>query len=266
MKESLLGYDVDSGSLDEIVTAIADSITAGRSRMVLACLNPHSYVVSLKDHEFANALRAADWLVPDGIGIVVASRVLRGRIGARVSGPDVFAALHERLNRLGGVRVFFLGGTHEALVRIRRRMERESPRIQVVGTCSPPFKPRYSAEDNVQMTDAVNASRADVLWVGLTAPKQEKWIQENRSRLNVRFIGAVGAAFDFYAGTVRPSPPFFRKHGLDWLPRLVQQPRRLWRRTFVSAPTFFWHALKARMRVRSDGPASRDEPRRSQSP
>ena len=155
--------------------------------------------------------------------------------------------MHERLNRLGGVRVFFLGGTHEALVRIRRRMERESPRIQVVGTCSPPFKRRYSAEDNVQMTDAVNASRADVLWVGLSAPKQEKWIQENRNRLNVRFIGAVGAAFDFYAGTVKPSPSFFRDHGLDWLPRLLQEPRRLWRRMFISAPIFVWHVLKARI-------------------
>jgi N-acetylglucosaminyldiphosphoundecaprenol N-acetyl-beta-D-mannosaminyltransferase len=248
MKESLLGYDVDSGTLAEIVEGIVDSIESSQSRRWLACLNPHSYVVSLKDQQFANALRAADWLVPDGIGIVLASRVLRGTIRQRVSGPDVFTALHQRLNRLPHRRVFFLGGTPETLVRIGERMEVEFPNIRVAGTYSPPFKPYYSAEERLQVTEVVNASRADVLWVGLTAPKQEKWIYENKDALNVRFIGAVGAAFDFYAGTIRPSPSFFRRHGLEWLPRLAQQPQRLWRRTFVSAPVFAWLVLRARMR------------------
>ena len=128
-------------------------------------------------------------------------------------------------------------------------MEVEYRNIRVVGTYSPPFKTDYSAQESRQMTEVVNAARADVLWVGLTAPKQEKWIYENKKALNVKFIGAVGAAFDFYAGTVKPSPAFFRRHGLDWLPRLLQQPRRLWRRTFVSAPIFLWHVLKARMRA-----------------
>jgi N-acetylglucosaminyldiphosphoundecaprenol N-acetyl-beta-D-mannosaminyltransferase len=249
MKESLLGYDVDSGSLAEIVAAIVESLTCAQSRGVLACLNPHSYVVALRDHQFASALRASEWLVPDGIGIVLASRVLRGTIRDRVSGPDVFAALHQQANRLRGVRVFFLGGTPETLERIRGRMEVEFPNIRVAGTYSPPFKPNYSEDESRAMTEAVNASRADVLWVGLTAPKQEKWIHEHKNRLNVRFIGAVGAAFDFYAGTVKPSPSFFRTHGLEWLPRLVRQPRRLWRRTFISAPVFVWHVLRARLRA-----------------
>ena len=256
MKEALLGYNVDSGSLTDIVDSIVAGIASAQPRRCLACLNPHSYVVALKDHQFAAALRASDWLVPDGIGIVLASRVLRGGLRHRVSGPDVFAAVHQALNRTRGVRVFFLGGTPEALGRMRRRMEVEFPNIHVVGTYSPPFKPQYSAEENWQMTEAVNAARADVLWVGLTAPKQEKWVYGNKNGLSVRFIGAVGAAFDFYAGTVKPSPSFFRKHGLDWLPRLVQQPRRLWRRTFVSAPIFAWHVLKARLEVPAQPPAA----------
>jgi len=248
MKQSLLGYEVDSGSLGEIVAAIVNSLRGDRSRRVLACFNPHSYVVALKDHRFASALRASDWLLPDGIGIVLASRVLRGTIRDRVSGPDVFAALHDSMNRLHDVRVFFLGGTAPTLDRIRRRMEVEFPNVRIAGTCSPPFKPTYSEDESREMIEAVNASGADVLWVGLTAPKQEKWIQDHKNRLSVNFIGAVGAAFDFYAGTVKLPPSFFRRHGRQWLLRLVQEPRRLWRRTFVSAPIFMWHVLRERLR------------------
>ena len=248
MRQSLLGYEVDSGSLGEIVAAIVDSLRGVQSCRVLACFNPHSYVVALRDHQFANALRGSDWLLPDGIGIVLASWVLRGRIRERVSGPDVFAGLHDRLNRLGNVKVFFLGGTSETLARMRRRMEVEFPNITIAGTYSPPFKRSYSEDDSREMTDAVNASGADLLWVGLTAPKQEKWIHHHKNELKVRFIGAVGAAFDFYAGTVKLPPSFFRRYGLQWLLRLVQEPRRLWRRTFVSAPIFVWHVLRERVR------------------
>jgi N-acetylglucosaminyldiphosphoundecaprenol N-acetyl-beta-D-mannosaminyltransferase len=97
------------------------------------------------------------------------------------------------------------------------------------------------------MIAAINASKADVLWVGMTAPKQEKWIFENRARLNVKFAGAIGAVFDFYTGRVKRSHPVFQRLGLEWLPRLVQQPRRLWRRMFVSAPIFVWHVLKQKV-------------------
>jgi len=248
MKQSLLGYEVDTGSPGEIVAAIVDGLTGVRSRRVLVCFNPHSYVVALKDHKFASALRASDWLLPDGIGVVLASRVLRGTIRERVSGPDVFAAVHDRLNRLHDVRVFFMGATAETLERIRKRMEVEFPNIRIVGTYSPPFKSSYSKDENREIIEAVNASGADVLWVGLTAPKQEKWIHDHKDGLNVRFIGAVGAAFDLYAGTVKSPPLFFHRNGLLWLLRLVQEPRRLWRRTLVSAPIFVWHVLRERVR------------------
>jgi len=95
------------------------------------------------------------------------------------------------------------------------------------------------------MIDAINATQADVLWVGMTAPKQEKWIYVNRERLEVRFAAAIGAVFDFYTGRVKRSHPVFQWLGLEWLPRLVQQPRRLWRRMFISAPIFLWDAVKS---------------------
>jgi N-acetylglucosaminyldiphosphoundecaprenol N-acetyl-beta-D-mannosaminyltransferase len=117
----------------------------------------------------------------------------------------------------------------------------------VAGTFSPPYKPEFSPAELDMMIAAINAVRPDVLWVGMTAPKQEKWIYQNRHRLQVKFIGAVGAVFDFYTGRVKRSHPIFQNLGLEWLPRLLQEPRRLWRRMGVSAPIFIWHVLKAKI-------------------
>ncbi len=97
------------------------------------------------------------------------------------------------------------------------------------------------------MVAAVNSGRADVLWVGMSAPKQEKWVHRNRHRLNVKVIGAIGAVFDFYAGTQKRSPEWALRTGLEWLPRLLWEPRRLWRRTLISAPVFLWLVVRERM-------------------
>ena len=101
------------------------------------------------------------------------------------------------------------------------------------------------------MIEAVNTSQADVLWVGMTAPKQEKWVYQHRQALNVKFIGCIGAVFDFYVGNVKRSHPFFQSIGLEWLPRLFREPHRLWRRMFISAPIFMLHVLKQMHRQRS---------------
>lgn len=249
MKSTILGYEIDSDSVGDCAERVADAVRTAQHPKWLACINPHSYVVALRDEHFARALRDADWLIPDGIGIVLASRALGGTVRKRVTGPDVFAVLHSLLDRTGGARVFFMGGTAETLACIERRMKLDYPNIEVAGTYSPPYKPEYSAEEINAMAAAINAASADVLWVGLTAPKQEKWIYENRARLNVRFIGAVGAVFDFYAGNIKRSPEIFRDFGLDWLARLIQEPRRLWRRTLQSAPIFVWHVLRARLKL-----------------
>jgi len=247
VKEDILGYLIDAGSVHECAQSVMDCVGLPYGLVWLACMNPHSYAVSLHDGQFAAALRDADWLIPDGVGVVLASRVFKRHVRERVSGPDLFHAVQQMLNRAGGYRVFFLGSTSETLARIESRMRADYPAIKVAGTFSPPFRPWFSSDELEQMIRAVNAAEADVLWVGLTAPKQEKWIFENKGRLKVRFIGAIGAAFDFYAGNLRPTPWFFRKLGLEWLPRLIQQPRRLWRRTFQSAPIFLWHVVRARL-------------------
>jgi N-acetylglucosaminyldiphosphoundecaprenol N-acetyl-beta-D-mannosaminyltransferase len=249
MKELILGYDVDNAGIE----ACCDAIFAGLQtpgRRWLACFNPHSYAVSLQDNHFSAALMAADWLVPDGVGVVVASRLLGGDINSRVTGSDVFWGLHGRMNQQGGMKVFFLGASEETLADIRLRMARDYPNIELAGTYSPPFKPEYTRAEVDEMIAAVNTARPDVLWVGMTAPKQEKWIFDNLPALDIKFAGAIGAVFDFYTGRVKRSHPVFRRLGLEWLPRLIQEPRRLWRRMFISGPVFVFEVLRQKRSVR----------------
>lgn len=248
MKENILGYRVDALSIDDCVNQVFKSLTRAQGKGWLACLNPHSYAVTLDDPDFAHALKSADWLVPDGVGVMYASRTLGGKVKVRVTGSDMFQGLHARMNSVQGMRVFFLGASEDTLSAICDRMSQDFPNIRVAGTYSPPFKPVYSDEELNDMVQAINSAAPDVLWVGMTAPKQEKWIFENLPRLNVKFAGAVGAVFDFYVGKVKRSHPVFQRLGLEWLPRLVQQPGRLWKRMFVSAPIFVWHVFKQAVR------------------
>lgn len=248
MREKILGYEVVDKCVEACIDDVFASIKQGRDRTWLACLNPHSYAVALHDELFAEGLRSADWLVPDGVGVVLASRCLGGDICERVTGSDVFFGLLGRMNESGGLSVFFLGSTENTLLVISERMRQDYPNVKLVGTYSPPFKSIYSDSEIGEMISVINAAKPDVLWVGMTAPKQEKWIAANLSKLDVRFAGAIGAVFDFYIGNVKRSHPLFQRLGLEWLPRLLQQPRRLWRRTFVSAPIFLMHVVRERMR------------------
>ncbi|MGA2781914.1 MAG: WecB/TagA/CpsF family glycosyltransferase [Smithella sp.] len=253
--EDILGYSIVAASPDvciaELFFCIIKKETKSEAEIPfwLACFNPHSYAITLKDEMFSRALKSADWLVPDGAGVVLASRLLGGAIQDRVTGSDVFADLHKRLNAAGGMSVFFLGATEETLALIRQRMARDYPNIKVAGTYTPPFKEVYSSAELDEMIKAVNTAAPDVLWVGMSAPKQEKWIYLNKDKLNVKFIGAVGAVFDFYSGNIRrDKDSWFVNHHLEWLPRLIQEPRRLWQRMFVSAPVFVWHVVKQRFK------------------
>jgi len=247
MKESFLGYDLVSLSVRDSVSVICSDIFGGDvKRRWLACLNPHSYVVALDDQLFFDALHSADYLVPDGVGVVKGARFLGGSVPERITGSDIFYGIHEYMEKMGGARVFFLGASESTLADIRKLMARDYPNVVVSGTYSPPFKPVYNRDELAEMIGLINDSNADVLWVGMTAPKQEKWIYENISKLDVKFAGAIGAVFDFYTGRVKRSHPLFQKFGLEWLPRLLQQPKRLWRRMFISAPIFCAHVFRAR--------------------
>lgn len=251
---TMLGYRLFCGSADDCAAAIADHVAHGQGFAWMACMNPHSYATAKRDRDFGTALRAAHWLVPDGSGVVLASKLLgrSARLRGRIAGPDLFELVNQRLGRLRPTRVFLLGSTEANLQAITERLQRSAPGITVCGSHAPPFAPVFTAEQDADMVRRVNAAAADVLWVAMTAPKQEKWIHRHAGQLDVRFAGAVGAAFDFYSGRIKRSSPLFRRLGLEWLPRLLQEPRRLWRRMFVSAPVFLFDvafsSLQARLR------------------
>lgn len=249
MQNKILEYNVYSGTLRECCDDIVTTISHSNKKTWLACLNPHSFVVANEVANFKYALQSADWLVPDGIGIVFASRLLGAPVSERISGPDIFNCINTALNQYGGVSVFFLGSTENVLNLIHKQMTCDWPAINVIGLLSPPFKEVFTQEDNELIIEKINSYQPDVLWVGLSAPKQEQWILENIHRLDVKFVGAVGAVFDFYSGNVKRSHPVFQKLGLEWLPRLLRQPRRLWRRMFVSAPIFVLHVLAQKFRT-----------------
>lgn len=245
--EKILKYAVVRNPIEDCIRAIVSEILSTKSPIYLACANPHSIVVSSADAIFEDALKASDILVPDGVGIIIASKFFGGGIRQRITGSDIFYYLHGELERRKGFSVFFLGSTQQTLDKIVTNMANDYPNIRIAGTYSPPYKPEFSDEDNQQMIAAINSARPDVLWVGMTAPKQEKWVYQHRKELDVKFIGAIGAVFDFYTGNVKRSHPFFQGLGLEWLPRLLQEPRRLWRRNFISGPLFLFKVVQSKI-------------------
>ena len=145
---------------------------------------------------------------------------------------------------------FFMGSSEGVLRMIRERVAKEYPSIEV-GTYSPPYKPVFSEEDNRLILSAINSFDPDLLWIGMTAPKQEKWLHDNWSRLNIHcHAGAIGAVFDFFAGTVQRAPSKWQKAGLEWLYRFIKEPRRMWRRNLISNPLFVWLVFKEKLGLR----------------
>jgi len=243
----LLDFSISSLTLDQTIDAVSSFLSGTRARY-LACINPHSMVVSNDDVEFKEALKTADILIPDGFGIVLASKILGLPIRRRVSGPDFFVDFTKHANSLGSVKYFLLGSTEGVIERMVKRLKQEAPNIDVCGVLSPPYKEHFSDSENEQMLKLINDCRPDVLWVGLSAPKQEKWIFQIRERLDVPFVAAVGAAFDFYAGTKKRSSLFWQRAGLEWLPRFLREPIRLSDRNLRSMPIFLSWVLRERVR------------------
>ncbi|MGP3699596.1 WecB/TagA/CpsF family glycosyltransferase [Rhodobacter sp. NSM] len=249
MKLETMGYLIEANPraacLAEMQGVLDDDQRACRW---MACLNVHSYVVAKDDAAFDSALRSADWLVPDGIALVWSGRMMGRHIAERITGPDVFEDMMTALNERSGS-VFFLGSTEHTLSLISKRLAKDYPNVRLAGTYSPPFKPDYTDAELGEMINAVAESGADVLWVGMTAPKQEKWIAENRHRLPVKYAGAIGAVFDFYSEQLRRSNPTIQKLGLEWVHRLAMQPRRHWRRIAYSIPRYLGYMLLEILRL-----------------
>lgn len=231
----LLDVDLAGAPISEIVDECLQRREPGTGPFTVACANLHCLVVATRDEEFAAALKSASCVTADGAPLLLAGRLLGETVGPRITGADLFAAVMAALDRAAG-RVFFVGSTPAVLDKIRERAAREFPAVKLEAL-SPPFG-ELSSQQNDAVVRAANAFRPDVIWVGMSAPKQEKWVARNSAALGARSIISIGAVFDFYAGTVPRAPAWMRRIGFEWLHRLVREPRRLWRRYLVSGPIF----------------------------
>jgi len=242
----VLGIPIDRKSLAEVVQESLHAIDRRASQRVFACANPHSLVVAQQDTDFYSALTHADLVVADGVGALVVARWAGIRIGPRITGTDYFQGVLNALQQRGSGRVFFFGSSQHVLNLIAKRFASDFPSLTLCGALSPPFG-TWSEMENHRMVKIINDAKPDVLWVGMTAPKQEKWVEANRRQFNVPVIGSIGAVFDFYAGTYSRAPKWVCNIGLEWAYRFILEPRRMWRRNFVSAPKFIWLVLRQHM-------------------
>ena len=205
-------------------------------KLLINTINAHSYNIARKDEKFAGALLKGDVLIPDGASIVKAVKWLRGEKIERIAGWDLFCF---EMNRLNAVQtrhassILFLGSSEGVLAKIKKRAAVDYPNLEI-HTYSPPYKPEFTEDENREMIQAVNAIQPDLLWIGMIAPKQEKWAYKHFKDLDVKgHIGTIGAVFDFYAGTVERAPVWWQEHSLEWLYRLIKEPKRMWRRYLI---------------------------------
>lgn len=251
-------------------------------KLLINTINAHSFNTAKKDKLFAEALTNGDALIPDGVSIVKACRRIKAKSQPkeRIAGWDLFEFEMNKLEECGmrneecGVNnssldnsqsasadnsklktqnskfrerqltVMFMGSSQKVLDLIVKRAADVYPHLKVV-TYSPPYKPEFSDEDNKAIIEAINAADPDLLWIGMTAPKQEKWTYTHWKELNIHcHVGTIGAVFDFFAGTVERAPMWWQRHGLEWLYRLLKEPKRMWRRYIIGNALFLWNMTK----------------------
>jgi N-acetylglucosaminyldiphosphoundecaprenol N-acetyl-beta-D-mannosaminyltransferase len=221
-----------AGTLDWI-----DDAVAARRRGYICVAAVHTVMATREDAELRSAVLGSDLTVPDGQPLVWALKLLGHPLEDRVYGPELMRRACERA-AVRGTRVFLYGGrSPEALARLTEKLRASHPGLEIAGGYSPPFR-ELSAEEEAALVDQINASEADVVWVGIGVPKQEKWMARMRDRLDAPVLVGVGAAFDFHAGLIPQAPDRLQRVGLEWAFRLLQEPRRLWRRYLRYNPRF----------------------------
>jgi N-acetylglucosaminyldiphosphoundecaprenol N-acetyl-beta-D-mannosaminyltransferase len=199
-------------------------------------LSVHGLITARDDMRVRRILNGADIVAPDGMPVVWALRSFGFKDQTRVYGPTAMYRICGRAAEIGH-RIFLYGGTEESLAELRRRLLVGFPALQIAGAYAPPFRPLTEGEDQ-RVVAMIRESDADLVFVGISTPKQERWMDEHRERLPGVVLAGVGAAFDFHAGRVRQAPAWMQRHGMEWLFRLAMEPSRLWRRYLLVTPRF----------------------------
>ncbi len=245
----VLGVRVDAVQIDDAIATLETWIAERRGCRYVAVTGMHGISEARRDPGFRAALNEAGLVVADGMPLVWLGR-LRGKknMRRRVYGPELMIEFCRR-TAPRGYRHFFYGGKPGVAEELAAHLRQRCPGLNIVGTYTPPFR-ALTAEEQRAFAAVLQRSAPDVLWVGLSTPKQERWMQEASRRLDVPVLLGVGAAFDILSGRSRQAPRWMREHGLEWLFRLGQEPRRLWRRYLLHGPVFVASVLIEELRLR----------------
>jgi len=212
-----------------------------KSKGYICVTGVHGVMEAQSDAQFRAILNGAFLNTPDGIPMVWVGKLRGFKEMDRVYGPDLML-LVAKASVERGFTHFLYGGGDGIADQLKARLEQKFPGIRIVGTYTPPFRPLNSTEES-ELIARVNALRPDIIWVGLSTPKQEKFMAQYSSRLDATLMFGVGAAFDFHAGRIRQAPRWMQRSGLEWFFRLCCEPRRLWKRYFKNNPLFVWKIL-----------------------
>jgi N-acetylglucosaminyldiphosphoundecaprenol N-acetyl-beta-D-mannosaminyltransferase len=242
-RADVLGVHVCASTFSNAVATLASWVETGR-REYVTFTGVHGVMEAQRDEALLKIHNAAGFVACDGMPLVWSCRSAGYRDAERVYGPDAMLALTERAAARGW-RVFFYGGKPGTAESLAARLGERFPGLQVAGMYSPPFRELTAAEIDAEI-EMINASEADLVWVGLSTPKQERWMAARRNALDAALLLGVGAAFDFHAGHVRQAPAWVQRCGLEWLFRLGMEPRRLWRRYLRNNPAFVWNIARTR--------------------
>ena len=244
----ILGLPISMTDYDEAMDRM-DGMVATREPGYVCALATHAVSLSLHDKELRSAIRSSTLALPDGVPLVWASNMLGQELPSRVYGPELMRRYNDRCAEKGH-RVWLYGGRDQgSLVQLALNLRRMHKGLRIVGGYSPPFRPLADEEEEA-IVDQINEAKPDVLWVGIGAPKQEKWMARMRDRLEVPVMGGVGAAFDFHAGRVSQAPRWMQEAGLEWIYRIAQEPRRLLPRSLIHNPRFMAAFLRQLARER----------------
>jgi N-acetylglucosaminyldiphosphoundecaprenol N-acetyl-beta-D-mannosaminyltransferase len=236
-RANVLGVGVSAINMS-MALAVIDHWINTRQRQYVCITGVHGVMESQRDPELRRIHNAAGMVTPDGMPLVWILWTGGHRSADRVYGPDLMLAVLER-SQQRGYRHFLYGSSEATLSRLQVNLRVRFPGLRIVGAHSPPFRP-LTADEDASLVEMINAARPDVVWVGLSTPKQERWMARHRDRLEAPVLVGVGAALDFHAGVVRQAPRFMQRSGTEWLFRLAMEPRRLWRRYLRNNPVFLF--------------------------
>lgn len=256
----VLGVGISAINIPLAMSTIQNWIARGHKSYV-TITGVHGVMESQSDPELKRIHNAAGLVTPDGMPMVWMNRLAGNGHVSRVYGPDLMLAVCDDAQKRG-YKHFFYGGAEGVADLLVEKLTARFPQMQVVGTYCPPFR-KLTPDEDRDLVAQINASGADIVWVGLSTPKQEYWMSEHVGRLNAPVMVGVGAAFDFHAGLKSQAPAWMQKSGLEWFFRLCTEPKRLWKRYLRNNPLFVFYVLLQKLRLRNFRDASFSQPQPS---